>query len=58
MERQLIETGGKPQPEYDKLPSLAKINREIMDKSSELVGQKRIEPKALVEWIADKRGDY
>ena len=42
----------------DKLPSLAKINREIMDKSAELLGQKGMAPQILVEWIADKRGDY
>ena len=41
----------------EKLPSLAKINREIMDKSAELLGQKGMEPQTLVDWISDKRGD-
>ena len=41
----------------DKLPSLAKINREIMDKSAELLGQREMEPHTLVDWIKDKRGN-
>ena len=40
----------------DKLPSLAKINREIMDMSAELLGQKGMDPQTLVDWIQDKRG--
>ena len=40
----------------EKLPSLAKINREIMDKSAELLGQRGMEPHTLVDWIKDKRG--
>ena len=40
----------------EKLPSLAKINREIMDKSAELLGQRAMEPHTLVDWIKDKRG--
>ena len=39
-----------------KLPTLAQVNREISDKSAELVGQKGLEPRQLVEWISDKRG--
>ena len=41
----------------EKLPSLAKINKEIMDKSAELLGQKGMEPQTLVDWIQDKRGE-
>ena len=41
----------------EKLPSLAKINREIMDKSAELLGQRAMEPHTLVDWIKDKRGE-
>ena len=41
----------------EKLPSLAKINREIMDKSAELLGQREMKPQTLVDWIKDKRGE-
>ena len=40
----------------EKLPSLTKINREIMDMSAELLGQKGMDPQTLVDWIQDKRG--
>ena len=39
-----------------KLPSLAKINQEIMDASVELVKRGAMEPAELVSWIADKKG--
>ena len=40
----------------EKLPSLAQVNREITELSSELVGRRAMEPGELVEWISDKRG--
>ena len=36
--------------------ALTQINREIMDKSAELVGRRGLTPEFLVDWIADKRG--
>ena len=41
----------------DKLPTLAQVNKEIMDKSAELLGKKALTPQFLAPWIADKRGD-
>ena len=38
------------------MPTLAQVNREIGDKSAELVGQRALEPEKLVDWISDKRG--
>ena len=40
-----------------KLPSLAQVNRDIMDKSAELVGKTGLTPQFLVDWISDKRGN-
>ena len=41
----------------DKLPTLAQVNKEIMDKSAELLGKRGLTPHFLAPWIADKRGD-
>ena len=35
---------------------MTQINREIMDKSAELVGRRGLTPEFLVDWISDKRG--
>ena len=40
----------------EKLPTLAQVNREICDKSSELLGRREMVPAQLVDWISDKRG--
>ena len=42
----------------EKLPSLAQVNREITELSSELVGRRAMEPGELVDWISDKRGGW
>ena len=41
----------------EKLPSLAQVNKEIMDQSSELLGKTGLTPDFLAKWISDKRGD-
>ena len=40
----------------EKLPTLAQVNREISDKSAELLGRRAMDVGQLVDWIADKRG--
>ena len=42
--------------EEQKLPSMKAINREISDKSAELLGRSGMEPRELVDWIQGKRG--
>ena len=47
---------GRSSQREEKLPSLAQVNREITELSSELVGRRAMEPGELVEWISDKKG--